>query len=243
MSKVFKSSPTVLPEMGGSEPPNSRFDQNFWRLGGMAGVAYSVGRLGLVVGVLGIGFGVWKDYQLDEYIKNRPVQVYVAERNKDGIIQPMFGSQRPYNPDLADVDAFLRNWIKQTRWVSPDLVRMGSDITNAYAALDDVPKALLTEHHNQRQNDPRALAAQGLSRVVEPEGATLLGDADSQTYRLDWTEYETNGAQQMPPKSRTGNFMVVHRQPKNEDEYRANPSGLYIVNLDSEVFRTVTAAR
>lgn len=241
MSKVFKSSATVLPDLGGAEPGKSRFDQNFWRLGGMAGIGYSFGRWGMVIGVIGIGFGIYKDHQLDQFRLTRPVQVYVAERNKDGIIQPMFGAERPYSPMLADVDAFLRNWIKQTRWVSPDLVRMGSDITSAYAALDDIPKALMTEHHNQRQNDPRVLAAQGLSRVVEPEGVTLIGGTDSQTYRLDWIEYETSGAQQMPARQRTGNFMVVHRQPKTEAEYRANPSGLHIVNLDSEVFRTAPA--
>ena len=241
MRKVFKSSATVLPDLGGAEPGKSRFDQNFWRLGGMAGIGYSFGRWGMVIGVIGIGFGIYKDHQLDQFRLTRPVQVYVAERNKDGIIQPMFGAERPYSPMLADVDAFLRNWIKQTRWVSPDLVRMGSDITSAYAALDDIPKALMTEHHNQRQNDPRVLAAQGLSRVVEPEGVTLIGGTDSQTYRLDWIEYETSGAQQMPARQRTGNFMVVHRQPKTEAEYRANPSGLHIVNLDSEVFRTAPA--
>jgi type IV secretory pathway TrbF-like protein len=238
MGKEFKGSPTVLADMGGAEPGRSRFDANFWRLGGIAGIGYSFGRWGFIVGVLGIGFGIYKDHQLDQFRLNRPVQVYVAERNKDGIIQPMFGAERPYSPTLADVDAFLRNWIRQARWVSPDLVRMGSDITSAYAALDDIPKAQLTEHFSQRANDPRALSAQGLSRVVEPEGATLIGPEESRTYRLDWTEYETRGAQQMPPRPRTGNFMVVHRQPRNETEYRANPGGLYIVNLDSEVFRT-----
>lgn len=243
MSKEFKGSPTVLNDMGGSEPGKSRFDQNFWRLGGIAGVGYSVGRWGFVLCLVGMGYGFYKDHQLDEFRMSRPVQVFVAERDKDGLIRPMFGSERPYSPDLADVDAFLRNWIKQVRWVSPDLVRMGADITEAYAALDDIPKAQLTEHFSQRSNDPRALSAQGLSRVVEPEGATLIGPTDSQTYRLDWIEYETNGAQQMPPRPRTGNFMVVHRQPKTEEEYRANPSGLHIINLDSEVFRTITAAR
>src|SRR3954463_1029014 len=77
-----------------------------------------------------------KDHQLEEFRLNRPVQVYVAERDANALIRPMFGAERPYNPTLADVDAFLRNWIKQVRWVSPDLVRMGADITDAYAALD-----------------------------------------------------------------------------------------------------------
>lgn len=239
MSKEYKSSPTVLPDMGGVEPGKSRFDANFWRLGGMAGIGYSFGRWGFIVGVLGIGFGIYEAHQLDEFRLNRPVQVYVAERDANALIRPMFGGSRPYNPTLADVDAFLRNWIKQVRWVSPDLVRMGADITDAYAALDDVPKAQLTEHFSLKSNDPRALAAQGLSRVVEPEGATLIGPEGSQSYRLDWVEYETNGAQQMPGRRRTANIMVVHRQPKTEQEFRTNPSGLHIVNLDSEVFRTV----
>lgn len=235
MGKDFIGNSMRIEHMGGTEPGRSRFDQNFWRLGGMAGIAYSFGRAGFVIGVLGIGFGLWKDHQLDSYIANRPVQVYVAERDANGIIRPMFGAERPYSPQLADVDAFLRNWIKDARWVSPDHVRMGDSITQAYAALDDVPKAQLTEHFNK--HNPSTLAAAGVSRSIQPLGATLIGSTDSQTYRLDWIEYQTEGARELPPVQRTANFVVVHRAPKSQEEYSANPSGIYITSVDSEVFR------
>jgi type IV secretion system protein VirB5 len=146
----------------------------------------------------------------------------------------MFGADRPYSPELADVDAFLRNWIEDARWISPDKVLMGNNVTAAFNSLDDAPKAQLTEHY--KVHFPNSLADQGISRSIEPLGATLISP-NSNTYRLDWIEYQIEGARALTPVQRTASFVVIHRAPKDQAEFNRNPSGLWITHVDSEVFR------
>ena len=85
-SKEMMGSPGKMQDFGGIEPRISIFDKNFWKIGGIAGVGYSYGRIGVLVGLVGLGFGFWRQHQLDWYMSNRPVQVYVGERDANGII-------------------------------------------------------------------------------------------------------------------------------------------------------------
>lgn len=232
-------SSTKMPQFGGTEPKTSIWDKNFWTIGGIAGVGYAYGRVGVLVGLIGMGWAGWREYQYDWLVANRPTQTFVAERDANGVIKPMFGADRPYSPQLADVDAFLRNWVKNARWISPDKVLMGNNVSDAFKSLDDEPKAQLTEHY--RLNFPNTLADQGISRSIDPLGASLIS-AGSSTYRLDWIEYQIEGARALMPVRRTGNFTVVHRVPKSAEEFNRNPSGLWIIYVDSEVFRVPTGS-
>jgi type IV secretory pathway TrbF-like protein len=233
-SKDMIGSATRMADFGGVEPRTSMWDRNFWRIGGIAGVGYAYGRLGFMVGLIGLGYGFWRDHQLDWYIANRPTQTFIGERDATNNIKPMFGADRPYSPDLADIDTFLRQWIKNARWISPDKVLMGNNVTGAFNSLDDVPKAQLTEYY--KINFPNDQADQGISRSIEPLGARLVSP-NSNTFTLDWIEYEIQGTQALPPVRRTGNFVIVHRAPMNQEEFNKNPSGLWITHVDSEVFR------
>ncbi|GEO42817.1 hypothetical protein SAE02_69650 [Skermanella aerolata] len=233
-SKDMIGSATRMPDFGGAEPRTSMWDRNFWKIGGIAGVGYAYGRIGLMVGLIGASYGAWRDHQYDWLVANRPVQVFVGERDANGIIKPMFGSDRPYSPGMADIDSFLRQWIRNARWISPDKVLMGNNVTQAFNSLDDVPKARLTEYYTI--NFPNDQADQGISRSIEPLGARLVSP-NSSTFTLDWIEYEIQGTQTLVPVRRTGNFVVIHRQPMDQAEFNKNPSGLWITHVDSEVFR------
>lgn len=240
-SSDMTGSATRMQDFGGVEPRTSVFDKNFWTIGGIAGVGYAYGRVGLMVGLIGMGWGLYREHQYDWIVANRPVQVFVGERDANGVIRPMFGADRPYTPVMADVDAFLRQWVKNARWITPDKVLMGNNVTAALASVDDEPKAQLNQHYTL--NFPDTLADQGLVRQIEPMGATLVSPGTN-SYRVDWIEYEilAHGTQPQVPVRRTANFVVVHRQPKDQEEYNANPSGLWITHVDSEVFRIPAGA-
>src|SRR4051812_23779854 len=155
-SKTMIGFATRMADFGGTEPRTSIWDKNFWRIGGIASVGYAYGRVGLMVGLMGFSFGCWREYQYDWLVANRPTQTFVGERDATNNIKPMFGADRPYSPQLADIDAFLRQWIKSARWISPDKVLMGNNVTSAFNSLDDEPKAQLTEHY--KLNFPNTLA-------------------------------------------------------------------------------------
>jgi type IV secretion system protein TrbF len=233
-SKEMIGSSTKMADFGGMEPRTSIWDKNFWSLSGMAGVGYAYGRIGVMVGLIGASWGLYRECQYDWLVANRPVQVFVGERDASTNIKPMFGADRPYSPELADIDSFLRQWIKNARWITPDKVLMGNNVTQAFNSLDDVPKAQLTEYY--KINFPNTLADQGISRSIEPLGASLISP-NSNTYRLDWIEYQIEGQRQLQPVRRSVNFVIVHRAPKDQDEFNRNPSGLWITHVDSEVFR------
>jgi hypothetical protein len=116
-SKDMIGSATRMPDFGGTEPRTSMWDKNFWKIGGIAGVGYAYGRLGFMVGLIGLGYGFWRDHQLDWYIANRPTQTFIGERDTTNTIKPMFGADRPYSPEMADIDSFLRQWVKNARWI------------------------------------------------------------------------------------------------------------------------------
>jgi type IV secretory pathway TrbF-like protein len=219
-------------DFGGVEPKKSVFDKNFWKIQGVGSIAFSYARAMTLVAVVGWGAAGWVYSDFRELAANGSTQVYVGERDANGVIRPMFGGDRPYSPDQATIDSFLRQWITNARWVSKDKVLMGRNVNQALAVMDDIPKAMLNQHYGLKP--PVTLADSGLARSIDPLGANLVS---GNTYRLDWIEYEINGTQALPPMRRTGNFTIVHRNPTSQEEFNRNPSGLWVVEFDSEVFR------
>lgn len=181
-----------------------------------------IGITSLVMATIGFGYAL---YQTTE-VKLVP---YIVEVDKLGSsVSAGFPEQIAY-ADARVVRAALGGFVSSFRSVTPDAVVQKQYIDRTYALLRNSDPA--TEKVNAwfRGNSPFERARRA-TVAVEVNNIVALS---SQTYQIDWTEFERDRKGKETGSRRfRGIATVTLTAPQDESVIRLNPIGLYLKDLD-----------
>ncbi len=152
--------------------------------------------------------------------------VYVAEVKSSGQVVNIAPLTLPYNPEQAQVEYFLGQFIQLIRELPLDPVVAKQNWLKAYAFLSPRGSAILT--NLMRSDNPLNL----LGKQTVTTTITSVNPLSATTYDVNWTEV-TLGANGQPlsQKNYSGVFSVSIVTPKTVAQILANPLGIYIDNL------------
>ncbi len=152
--------------------------------------------------------------------------VYVAEVKSSGQIVNIAPLNRPYNPEQAQVEYFLSQFVQLIRGLPLDPVVAKQNWLKAYAFLSPRGSAMLTTL--MRNDNPLNLLGKQTTLVT----ITSVNPLSANTYDIDWTEQTVGiNGQILSQKAYTGVFTVSIDAPKTESQVLINPLGIYIDNL------------
>lgn len=135
---------------------------------------------------------------------------------------------RAYNPQQAEIQYFLRQFIRDTRAVPNDVVilRKNWERASHYLTPDAAKKYSVLVAKEGRTIDKLR------GKMIEPTVNTLqLQPGMDRTYQIRWVEesYSAEGAEMRA--SYSGLFSVIVEPPKQEALLQVNPLGLKISDL------------
>ena len=135
---------------------------------------------------------------------------------------------RDYSPRQAEINYFLREFIRNTRSVPNDLVVLRK---NWERAGHFMTSQALTKYNNLVMKEGRTLDKIRGS-MIEPTINTLqLQPGMDRTYQIRWIEESYSGGGTVTRASYSGLFTVVVSPPTKETELQVNPLGLKISDL------------
>ena len=152
--------------------------------------------------------------------------VYVAEVKASGQVVNVAPLSRTYNPQQAQVEYFLGQFVQLIRTLPLDPVVAKQNWLKAYAFLSPRGANLLT--NLMRNDNPLTLLGKQTISVT----VTSVNPLSINTYDINWTEVaiDANG-QLLSQKNYNGIFSVSIQTPKTEDQVLSNPLGINIDNL------------
>jgi type IV secretion system protein VirB5 len=181
-----------------------------------------VGIVSLLIAVIGFGYALY----LSTQVKLVP---YIVQVDKLGsAVATGFPEQIDY-ADARVVRATLGSFVSSFRSVTPDAVVQKQYIDRTYALLRSPDPS--TEKINAwfRANSPFEKAK---SSTVSVEVNNIVA-LSSQTYQVDWTEYERDRqGKETATKRFRGIATVTITPPQDEATIRLNPIGLYLKDFD-----------
>jgi len=181
-----------------------------------------VGITSLMMAVIGFSYALYQSTQ----VKLIP---YLVEVDRHGTaVNAGFPEQLEY-ADQRVVRATLGTFIANFRSVTPDTVVQKQYIDRTYAHLRDNDPA--TEKVNAwfRSSSPFDRARK-ITVAIE---ATSIVPLSSQTYQIDWAEYERDRqGKELGVRRFRGIASVTLTPPQDEAVIRLNPIGLYLKDFD-----------
>lgn len=134
-------------------------------------------------------------------------------------------ADRAYTPGPAQTGYFIADFVQLVRSKSTDPVVLRQSWTRAYGFVAGDAQAALSRH--AREHDPFARLGQ---QAVTVEIVSVLPRSPN-SYQVQWREttFEQGAAQ--PATRWTGLFTVTLRQPRTEEQLRANPLGVLITSF------------
>lgn len=150
------------------------------------------------------------------------VATYVVPLSEVGKPGKIVAAEQAYEPSKAEIGYFLADWVNLVRSKSTDGVVLRTNWLNAYHFISGEAQQTLNSY--AREKDPFENLGQE-ARTVSVQ-AVLPRSPD--TYQVTWTETKFEHGAALPPERWTGLFTVKTIPPKNEEELRANPLGLFI---------------
>ncbi len=181
-----------------------------------------VGILGLFMAVIGFGYALY----LSTQVRLVP---YIVEVDKLGNAVSAGIPQQIESADPRVVRATLGGFVSSFRSVTPDAVVQKQYIDRTYALLRGPDPS--TEKINAwfRANSPFEKAR---SATVSIEVNNIVA-LSSQTYQIDWTEYERDRkGKETGTRRFRGIATVALTEPQDEATIRLNPIGLYVRDFD-----------
>lgn len=170
------------------------------------------------VAALAVGGFIWSE--LDTHIAT-----YVVPVDRYGRPGRIELADRVYAPSAAEAGYFVAEFVQLVRSKSTDPVVLRQNWTRAYGFVSGDAQATLSAH--AREHDPFAVLGQ---QAVSVEIVSVLPRSPT-SYQVQWREtvFE-QGAAQVPTRW-TGLFTVAVRQPRTEEQLRANPLGVFITSF------------
>jgi type IV secretory pathway TrbF-like protein len=181
-----------------------------------------VGITGLIMAVIGFSYALFQSTE----VKLVP---YIVEVDKLGsAVTAGFPQQIEY-ADPRVIRATLGNFVSNFRSVTPDAVVQKQYIDRTYALLRTSDPATQKVNDWFRANSPFE-RAKTMTISIEVSNIVALS---SQTYQVDWTEYQRDreGKETATQRFR-GIATVTLTPPQDEATIRLNPIGLYLKDFD-----------
>lgn len=151
--------------------------------------------------------------------------VYVAEIAHEGRIINVQPLTIPYNPQQAQIEYFLSQFVQLIRGLPLDPVVAKQNWLKAYAYLSPRGSAVLNTLM-ANDNPLQLLGKQTLTIDI-----TAMNPLSANSFNLDWSETAVGlNGQVLGKKQYSGVFTVSITPPKTESQILSNPLGIYIDN-------------
>ncbi|AYD05303.1 conjugal transfer protein TrbF [Neorhizobium sp. NCHU2750] len=182
----------------------------------------SVGIVALIMAVIGFTYAIY----LSTQVKLVP---YIVEVDRLGnSVNAGFPEQIEY-ADARVVRATLANFVASFRSITPDAVVQKQYVDRTYALLRASDPATQKINAWFRGNSPFE-RAKNATVAIE---ATNIVALSSQTYQIDWTEYERDRkGKETGTRRFRGIATVALTAPLDEATIRLNPIGLYVQDFE-----------
>lgn len=132
-----------------------------------------------------------------------------------------------YTPKQAEVEYFLTDFIKNTRELPLDPIVYTQKWDKAYAFLTKNAAAKMSA---EMQNDS---PLQYLGKKTIQSNVTVIVPISENSFQIRWTEEEFligSGKKSVTPM--TGIFTIQFSTPKDQNELKVNPLGIYISDFN-----------
>jgi type IV secretory pathway TrbF-like protein len=169
------------------------------------------------VGLAAISLGAFIYAEQDTHIAT-----YVVPVDRYGRPGRIEAAERGYRPSQAETGYFVAEFVELVRAKSTDPVVLRQNWLKAYGFVSGDAQAGLSRH--ARDHDPFARLGQ---EAVTVEIVSVLPRSPN-SYQVQWREITFDQGLASPATRWTGLFTVAIRQPRNEEQLRANPLGLFI---------------
>ncbi|WP_333823958.1 conjugal transfer protein TrbF [Pinisolibacter sp.] len=181
-----------------------------------------VGITALMMALIGFGYALFQSTQ----VKLVP---YIVEVDKLGTAVTAGTPQQIEYADPRVVRATLGAFVSNLRSVTPDAVVQKQYIDRTYALLRTADPATEKVNAWYRGNSPFD-KAKTATVAIEVSNIVALS---SQTYQIDWTEYERDRKGKETASRRfRGIATVTLTPPQDEGVIRLNPIGLYLKDFE-----------
>ena len=181
-----------------------------------------VGITALAIATIGFGYALFQSTQ----VKLVP---YIVEVDKLGTAVTAGTPQQIEYADPRVVRATLGAFVSNLRSVTPDAVVQKQYIDRTYALLRTADPATEKVNAWYRGNSPFD-KAKTATVAIEVSNIVALS---SQTYQIDWTEYERDRKGKETASRRfRGIATVTLTPPQDEGVIRLNPIGLYLKDFE-----------
>lgn len=219
MSNLFKRAESKYGDSAPKNSPYARAAQEWDDRIGSARVQAKNWRLACFAALGITGVSVASNVYLATSTRVATYVVPVTEYGKPGKI---VAAEQAYEPSKAEIGYFLADWVNMVRSKSTDGVVLRNNWLNAYHFITGEAQQTLNSY--ARESDPFAKLGQE-ARSISVQ-AVLPRSND--TYQVTWTETRFERGAALPPERWTGLFTIKVNPPKNEQELRANPLGMFI---------------
>jgi len=160
-------------------------------------------------------------------ISSRKDQIYVAEVTKDGRVVNVSPLMVRYNPNEAQKEYFVSQFINLVRGIPLDPVLAKKNWLNAYSFLTGRGAEILNASF--RKESPTKLLGKKTITIEISD----INPVSPTTMHVDWIETVVNNRGQKEAENGfSGIFTTAIKQPTKHNEYLRNPLGIYIVDFN-----------
>ena len=157
----------------------------------------------------------------------RKEKIFIAEVTKEGRVVNVAPLTIKYQPNEAQKEYFIVNFIELTRSLTLDPVAVKKNWVSAYNFLSNRGGQQFSKYF--KEANPAAL----LGKKTITIQITDINPVSPATMHVNWTEttVNTNG-QEEGKKNYSGIFTIALKQPTTRAEILRNPLGIYIVDFN-----------
>lgn len=157
----------------------------------------------------------------------RKEKIFIAEVTKEGRVVNVAPLTIKYQPNEAQKEYFIANFIELTRSLTLDPVAVKKNWVSAYNFLSNRGGQQFSKYF--KEANLTAL----LGKKTVTIQITDINPVSPATMHVNWTEttVNTNG-QEEGKKNYSGIFTIALKQPTTKAEILRNPLGIYIVDFN-----------
>lgn len=160
-------------------------------------------------------------------LATRKEKIFIAEVTKEGRVVNVAPLTIKYQPNEAQKEYFIANFIELTRSLTLDPVAMNKNWISAYNFLSNRGGQQFSKYF--KEANPKAI----LGKKTVTIDITDINPVSPATMHVNWTETTINtDGQEEGKKNYSGIFTIALKQPVTRAEILRNPLGIYIVDFN-----------
>ena len=174
-----------------------------------------------------LGLAVLTTLMLIITLASSTEKIFIAEITKEGRVVNVAPLTIKYQPNEAQKEYFIANFIELTRSLTLDPVAVKKNWVSAYNFLSNRGAKQFSKYF--KESNPTAI----LGKKTVTIQITDINPVSPATMHVNWTEttVNTNG-QEEGKKNYSGIFTIALKQPTTRGEILRNPLGIYIVDFN-----------